>query len=150
MKEPKFKRAYSELYLSDAMLKLGSLFTYGVYDYGYSIEDVWEKFTSSIYGHLFGNGDTHIIAGMSGIEIMRSIEDRYGTEFPIPKHRLVRDSIFWSGWIMAYYQWYTGQSFNVLGKQIDIKDVELLYNPMHEADKMKMVDSLIEYQGLRE
>lgn len=49
---------------------------------------------------------------------------------------------------MAYYQWFTGQSFERLHREIDIEWVHGLYYPLQEADIEKAVNEILMRQGL--
>ena len=47
---------------------------------------------------------------------------------------------YWCGWILAYYQWYTGRSFKNIMKHITMQEIEKLYPTLHEASEEKFVD----------
>lgn len=144
--------AYSKIYLDDAMLSMGSMFIYGVHDCKFSLGKVWDMFCTSRYGAMFSYGDPHVVAGMSGVEILQHIDcDTKGVwkhTLPEPQHQLCRDDIYWTGWLIAYYQWFTGQTFERLHREIDVEWVHGLYYPLHEADIEKAVNEILLSQGL--
>lgn len=147
-----YTRAYSKLYLDDAMLSMGSMFIYGVHDCKFSLCEVWDMFCDSRYGDMFSTGDPHVVAGMSGVEILQHIDcDIKGVwehTLPDPQHQLCRDDVYWTGWLMAYYQWFTGQSFQRLHREIDLEWIHGLYYPLHEADIEKAVNEILLRQRL--
>ena len=49
---------------------------------------------------------------------------------------------YWCGWILAYYQWYTGRSFKEIQKYIAMQEIEKLYPALHEASEKKFVDTV--------
>ena len=38
------------------------------------------------------------------------------------------------GWILAYYQWENGKTFEMIDKEIPICKIRNMYNPYHEMD----------------
>ncbi|MGN1084728.1 MAG: helix-turn-helix domain-containing protein, partial [Lachnospiraceae bacterium] len=51
---------------------------------------------------------------------------------------------YWCGWILAYYQWYTGKSFKNIQKLISMDEIARLYPALHEASEDKFVEVLME------
>ena len=51
-----------------------------------------------------------------------------------------RSREYWSGWILAYYQWYTGKSFKDIFERLPMSEVQRLYPTLHEASESKFVD----------
>ena len=49
---------------------------------------------------------------------------------------------YWCGWILAYYQWYTGRGFKEIAKHISMQEIEKLYPTLHESDEKKFVDTV--------
>ena len=46
---------------------------------------------------------------------------------------------YWTGWALAYYQWYRGVRFSSIQKAVSVTEVYGMYETMHEADIMKFV-----------
>lgn len=46
---------------------------------------------------------------------------------------------YWTGWALAYYQWYRGVRFSRIQKAVSVTEVYGMYETMHEADIMKFV-----------
>ena len=49
---------------------------------------------------------------------------------------------YWCGWILAYYQWFTGRSFKNISQQITMQEILKLYPTLHEASEDKFVDTI--------
>ena len=135
-------RAYKKTYLSGAMRNLAVMLDCGVRKYGYSINDFYDKFLSSDVSRQFAKGNPRYLVGLSGAELAdmvmqesgNTISERNDGSFTVGPE-------FWSGWVMAYYQWYSRRSFAYMKKMgLGINEVISMYNPLHEADLSKFVD----------
>ncbi len=133
--------AYGETYLNDAMDNLGNMFDYAICDLGYEPELFFSQFLASGVAKWFGGGNPKYVAGLSGPEL--AIEVIYRME---GKRPAVEPSVgwgekspeYWAGWVLAYYQWYTGDSFACLAQRgLDFVRVLSLYPTLHEADVTK-------------
>lgn len=135
-------RAYSEIYLDDAMETLGSAVEYAVLLCGIDGQQFLRLFVASGIADEFGRGNVKYISGMSGIELARVVLEKCGmqvvdeTELP----HIDYPPEYWIGWILAYYQWYTGKSFDAICKRISYEDMNKLYGVLHEADPSKAVE----------
>lgn len=67
-----------------------------------------------------------------------------GTDIAFPQAQIDYDYSpqYWCGWILAYYQWYTGRSFKEIQKHITMQEIEKLYPTLHEASEKKFVDTV--------
>lgn len=136
-------RAYNESYLDDAMQNLGDMVEYAVYDCGYDPDAFWGWFIISGIASKFEKGNPKFIAGMSGVELAESVLKATNIErrdvpptYPDSKGRE-----YWSGWILAYYQWYTGRRFeDMLADGLTLSKVFSMYI-LHEADESKFVEA---------
>lgn len=134
--------AYSELYLDDAMDNLGSMMEYAVCDCGYDCEQFWEQFINSGIANMFGKGNPKYVAGLSGVEIaLEVIGKTQGVkDFIKPSYIEYKGREYWSGWIMAYYQWFKNSRFEDMKKNgLDMTQVMSMY-VLHEADPSKFVE----------
>lgn len=61
-------------------------------------------------------------------------------------HQLAYDRSpeFWTGWALAYYQWFTGLRFAEIEQAVPITKVHSLYIPYHEMDIRQFVDRMNE------
>lgn len=136
--------AYGEEYLNDAMENLGEAFDYAVNACGFSLDDFMEMFLVSGYADAFGRGDPKTVAGVSGTELVEEIVTGSGIKMIFPNAQISYDCSpeYWCGWILAYYQWETNQSFRDIYSQISMAEIYRLYPTHHEASEEKFVDTV--------
>ena len=136
--------AYDEMYLEKARIALGRMFDFAVYQLSYSIENFYDLFISSGVAKRFENGDVSLLVGKSGIEIGYEVLDKtFGCVQPIEiEFVATRSKEYWTGWVLAYYQWIYGISFSKIREKIAINDIVALYSPYHEMDIKQVVDKL--------
>ena len=49
---------------------------------------------------------------------------------------------YWTGWIVAYFQWYTGRSFQSISEVLSMREILRLYPTLHEVSEDRAVDTL--------
>jgi DNA-binding XRE family transcriptional regulator len=140
--------AYDEMYVEGAMIRMGDMLEYACLDCGYNPDGFWRMFLQSEVSRRFEIGDISVVAGKSGPElaymILSDIDHR--EEYTEPMWREDRSDLYWSGWVIAYYQWYTAQPFSVIWRSISIRMLQKMYYPLHEADISKALEVLSEMQ----
>lgn len=136
--------AYNKYYLDDAMNNLGEAMDYAVNSCGISMDEFLDHFIVGGFAFLFGNGTPQIVCGVSGTELVCNVLKKSGLLSDFPKPRIVYDfSIeYWCGWVLAYYQWYTGKSFKNIQSHISMAEIEKLYPTLREASEDKFVDTI--------
>lgn len=139
--------AYDEKYLYDAMRNLGEAFDFATNDCNISMDEFLDMFITTGIGELFGKGTPKFVAGMSGVELVYEVFWRSGktqerVELEI---RYDRSPEYWSGWVLAYYQWYTGKNFKKIKTDISMDEICGLYNTHHEASEDKFVYTVNKY-----
>ena len=136
--------AYAETYLDDAMNNLGDMFDYAVYDCKYKLNDFYSFFLISGVAEAFGKGNPKYVAGMSGPETAKEVllkTKGFRPNIEISEN-IDKSAEYWSGWILAYYQWYSGSSFADLYKKgLTPEQLIYWYPTLHEADITKFVDA---------
>ena len=50
--------------------------------------------------------------------------------------------VYWVGWILAHYQWYSGRTFKSILDTISYRELLGLYGTLHEADVQKSYEVL--------
>lgn len=134
--------AYDEIYLDDAMETLGGAVEYATLFCNIDGQEFLDLFIVSAISEEFGKGNVKYISGMSGIELARCVLERCGkkpsdiSELPYIDY----PPEYWIGWILAYYQWHTGKTFENICKKISYKTLNNLYGVLHEADPSKSVE----------
>lgn len=135
--------AYSELYLDDVMSNLGDMMDYALTDCGYDPDEFFFWFINSGIATKIEHGNPKYTAGMSGIELAREVV-LITKGSPLTKERKRKDFLgreYWAGWILAYYQWYSGLRFSDMAENgLSVSEVLSLYI-LHEADQSKFVDT---------
>jgi len=140
--------AYDEMYVEGAMIRMGDMLEYACLDCGYDPDGFWKMFLQSRVARRFEIGDVSVVAGKSGPElaymVLSAIDHKEA--FPEPIWREDRSDLYWSGWVLAYYQWYTAQSFSAIWSSISIRMLQKMYPAFHEMDITKTVERLSEMQ----
>jgi DNA-binding transcriptional regulator YiaG len=136
--------AYDKLYLEKARTSLARMFDFAVHDLGFELANFYELYIISGYADLFGKGDIRTIAGCSGIELTYTVLDKCNISYKriTPGNIVDRSREYWTGWALAYYQFYSGLSFASIEKQVHISDIVAMYNPYHEMDIHQFVDRM--------
>ena len=134
--------AYQETYVNKAQSLLGDAFDYAINTCKIPGEKFIELFLVSLECKRIENGEAAILAGKSGIELVRNIvaETTAKTLDILPTNSFGRSKEYWIGWAVAYYQWWTGKKFNIIFKALDYSTLEKMYITLHEADISKFVE----------
>jgi DNA-binding XRE family transcriptional regulator len=138
--------AYSELYLEEMQGDMGLVFDLAVNVLHYDINEFNEIFINSTIAKKIEYGDSSVLAGKSGIEMLYDILDEHGDKYRDIQQEDIdiwsRSPQYWVGWILCYYQWYTAISFLEIYKTVTAKDIEDMYMPYHEMDESQFVDEI--------
>ena len=136
--------AYDKRYLDDAMRNLGEAFDYAVNNCQIESDDFLNMFIAGGLADQFGSGVPKFVSGLSGTELVWEVIERSGRERELPEPETAYDYSpeYWYGWILAYYQWYTGRSFRNISKHISMREILKLYPTLHEAAEDKFVDTI--------
>jgi len=132
-------RAYKEIYLNRAAKNLGNMLDYAVNDCNLNGNLVLHMFITSGFAEQFEHGNPKIIAGISGIELASQvIESATGIKpTATPVERDYRSEEYWTGWVLAHYQWFTSMSFSSILRFLPFNDIIRMYLTLHEADITK-------------
>lgn len=135
--------SYDEIYMPKAQTALAQMLRYAVEDLHIELNEFWDMFLISGVADLFGKGDFRFLVGMSGIEGAREVVWRLTGEWPQeePTFHLEKDPVYWTGWILAWYQWYSGQSFRRISEFLTPDQVRDMYSPYHEMDPLQFADA---------
>ena len=135
---------YDENYIEKAMINLGDMLEYAVFDCHYEPDDFFRLFIQSGLAESFAIGNPSIVAGLSGPERAWKVLEKTKNQsyYPTPSWREDRSDIFWCGWSLAYYQWYSRKSFLEIWESVSIKTMQKMYTTLHEADISKTVEAL--------
>lgn len=136
-------RAYLELYLDDCMRNLGEMTDYAVNACGMDCDRYWELFLGSGIAGEIGTGNPAYLCGRSGTELVMETLSKVGYVREYPPAQIEYDCSpeYWSGWILAYYQWYTGRSFQEIHEVISMEEILRMYPVYHEMAEQQFVDA---------
>ena len=136
--------AYDNQYLDDAMKCLGEAIDYVANSCKIQMDSFLELFIGTGYAEQFALGVPKIVSGVSGTELVLNVLSKSGIDIDFPEAQIDYDYSpeYWCGWILAYYQWYTGRSFKEIRKHISMQEIEKLYSTLHEASENKFVDTV--------
>nr|WP_318660713.1 helix-turn-helix transcriptional regulator [uncultured Treponema sp.] len=139
--------AYPESYLSDAQQNLGTMFDFALRVLNYDEDKFFIYFIQSDIARKFEHANPKYIAGMSGIELCENVLKKIDSpserlNFPLPENFKTEYGVeFWTGWILAYYQWYSALKFSdLLEYGLTPSEVSSRYI-LHEADVSKFVET---------
>ena len=138
--------AYDKIYLSAAQKNLARMVDYLVNDLQYPLEQAWHFFITSEMAGRFEKGDCSVLVGMSGTELAWNVLRQAGEKLPDsePVYIYERTPEYWTGWVLAYYQWDTGMRFEEIEQAVPVTTVRMMYTPYHEMDIRQFVDRMNE------
>ena len=136
--------AYNEMYLVDAMKCLGEAIDFASNSCNIDSDKFFDLFINSGISDRFSCGDSKIISGKSGTELVFEIFEISGLDLDAPNPQIEYDfsKEYWCGWILAYYQWYMNVNFKEIHNHISIKEIKKLYSTLHEASEQKFVETV--------
>lgn len=135
-------RAYPEMYLGKARGALGDAFDYAVNTCHIPGSTFVKLFTSSSVSRRLENGESAFLAGKSGIELVVDVLLETTGRQPEagPQEHFGRSREYWIGWAICYYQWYSARRYSDIFEVISYKDLEMMYDTLHEADITKFAE----------
>ena len=137
--------AYDKSYLPRAQKTLGRMLDFACHGLSYPAKDFWTLFLQSGVAAAFGNGESRLIAGLSGIELAYEVLDRCDKKYKRPADPLCSDEKspeYWAAWALAQYQWLRGLAFSEIDAFAPIDDIIGMYRPYHEMDISQFTDEL--------
>ena len=138
--------AYSEDYLLTAQRILGDMLDYAVNEYEFDPDEFYKMFLVSDVSRQFQEGNPTYIAGKNGCEIVKEVIRSAGLvkeEIPDEMY-LDKSPEYWTGWSLAYYQWYTMRAFSRIVNAVKISEILEMYPVYHEMDMMHFVERINE------
>lgn len=126
--------AYNKVYLDGAMATMGELFELVSEQ---DLDSLFFEFINSGIAKEFGKATPRYI-NMPSLELYREITGK-SPAIP-PPISISRSKNYWAGYVLAYYQWYSGKSFEEISILLPPSKVITMYSPLHEADINKFLD----------
>ena len=136
--------AYSQLYLSKASRAVGNMLHDAVLEFGVDGTDFLKRFIQSDVAEQFESGNPKYIAGKSGLELFLEVmEKTTGNTYNADLiENYDRSPVYWVGWMLTHYQWYSGRTFKSILDTIPYNELIGLYGTLHEADIQKSYEVL--------
>ncbi len=139
-------RAYSDLYLESAQNIVGHMFDFAVNENNMDANEYSILFANSLYAREMEKGNPAFVAGKTGPEIFRLVIENSGKKLKIKKDVMFvdRSPEYWAGWALAFYQWYTNQSYKYILDAVSFSKIIDMYSIYHEMDIIKFVEAMKE------
>lgn len=136
--------AYSEEYLYLAQRIMGDMFDYASDSYEMDLDDFFPMFLVSDVAYQFQTGNPTYVAGKTGCELFKEVIRQSGLNLPdLPEEMyLDKSPEYWAGFALAFYQWYTGKTFQRIYMAVKISDILKMYPAYHEMDLMQFADAM--------
>ena len=144
--------AYDAIYLDNASKNVGNMLHDAVYEYGEDGGRFLQMFLQSGIAEQIAAGNPKYVAGKSGAELYADVVEAVtGQEAEnLVIETQSRSDVYWTGWILAYYQWYSGRSFRDILETISYGELLGQYDTLHEADVQKALEVLDAHMELKE
>jgi DNA-binding XRE family transcriptional regulator len=137
--------AYSEDYLDKVQKNIGHMFDFAVNTLDYDIDSFCEMFIVSGVAGQIENANPAYLVGKTGCELAREVLEKIGKPTEHEDEMYIdRSPEFWTGWALAYYQWYCAMTFSKIQKAVPASIVLCMYPTLHEADITKFVSVMDE------
>ncbi len=136
--------AYSEDYLASAQRIMGDMFDYAANTYEMDLDQFFSMFLVSGVSFQFQTGNPTYVAGKTGCELVKEIIRESGLVRPdLPEEMYIdRSPQYWAGWALAFYQWYTGRTFQRIYRAVPVRELLKMYPVFHEMDLMQFVSAM--------
>ena len=128
-------RAYNEIYLDDAMQTLAEMFSY--VSNAEQADELFQHFIMSGVAYQFGRGNPRYINMPPQVIFDEAVGNKMQR---IQPYLYGRSPEYWCGFVLAYYQWYMGISFEKIGRRLPPSRIIAMYNPLHEASMEKFIE----------
>lgn len=144
--------AYSPLYLSKSSRAVGNMLHDAVVEFGMDGTDFLNRFIQSDVATQIESGNPKYIAGKSGLELFLEVmEKTTGNSYNAGLiESYDRSPVYWVGWMLTHYQWYSGRSFRSILDTIPYEELMGLYGTLHEADIQKSYEVMDAHSAVSE
>ncbi len=136
--------AYAEEYVDTAQRILGDAFDAALVSRGLDPDLFTGLLLASRTMEQFSRGNPAFAAGVNGCELVRMMLDESGLEYEDLPDELYLDKSaeYWAGWALAYYQWYSGRTFEEILHAVTLEELIGLYGVYHEMDVSQFADDM--------
>lgn len=144
--------AYSQLYLNRCSRAVGNMLHDAVAEFKMNGRDFLKRFIQSDVAEQIEGGNPKYIAGKSGLELFLEVMEKTTGEASSTGliENYERSPAYWAGWMLTYYQWYSGRTFKSILETVPYDELIGLYGTLHEADIRKSFEVLDAHFGKSE
>ncbi len=137
-------RAYPFDYLAMAQRVMGDMLDFAVNTCEMDLEHFYGLFLMSDIARQFQEGNPTYIAGKTGCELAKEVVIEAGLSPIMYEDEMYLDKSpeYWTGWSLAYYQWYTCRSFIRINDAAPISKIIDMYEVYHEMDIIHFVNAV--------
>ena len=142
------RQAYDAEILEWAMRNMGEMVEYWVEGCNGDPTRLFQILQISGIAKEWERGNTVFILGRSGTELCQLACERMGIKRDVWPRRLVRYEAsynYWMGWILAYFQWRSGLSFQEILEDIPFDQFERYYPTLHTVSEERCAEEFLEY-----
>ena len=143
--------AYSQLYLNKSSRAVGNMLHDAVLEFGMNGMDFLKHFIQSDVAEQIESGNPKYIAGKSGLELFLEVmEKTTGETYNIELvESYDRSNVYWVGWMLTHYQWYSGHTFKSILDTVPYDELIGLYKTLHEADIQKSYEVTLTFPKMK-
>lgn len=129
-------RAYDEAYVHSAQNILGHAVDFAVISLELDPDEFGNAFSVSNASKQFASGNPRYVAGINGCELTRIVLEQTKTPFNDTEDAMYLDKSpeYWSGWALAFYQWFSARSFTEILNAVHLSEIITMYPVYHEMD----------------
>ena len=140
--------AYDKSYLSRFQTSFAIMLDFATFDLKIDLNTFYKMFLNSSICNLIQDGSSSVIAGKSGVELALEIIGDYSKK-DLYKPTSNKSPIYWAGWALAYFHWYTSLKFAQIEKYIPIDEIVSKYLPYREMDITQFPEHMITLYNTR-
>lgn len=139
-------RAYDEAYVHSAQNILGHAVDFAVISLELDPDEFGNAFSVSNASKQFASGNPRYVAGINGCELTRIVLEQTKTPFNDTEDAMYLDKSpeYWSGWALAFYQWFSARSFTEILTAVHLSEIITMYPVYHEMDIERFVQHMNE------
>lgn len=136
--------AYDEEYVPLAQRILGDMMDFAIVTLGIEVGKFADLFVASDVSRQIGAGNPAYVAGRNGCELVRLVLEPNGIDTSGTDDVMYLDKSpeYWAGWALAYYQWKSGNSFQLILGNVRLEEIVSMYSPYHEMNIEHFYDVL--------
>ena len=139
-------RAYDKSYVPYAQSILGHAVDFAVMSLRIDPDVFGSAFSVSSVSEQFGNGNPRYVAGINGCELARQVLNEIHVAYTDTEDVMYLDKSpeYWTGWALAYYQWFSSLSFMSILSATPLSRIIEMYPTYHEMDIHQFTDHMDE------